>query len=65
MIINKRIYRAANAVLFMLMLVLAPIAHAANLLFKSNFGSGVSLSAPTAFYTNGAWQYLTGTDSET
>ncbi|MBX9917432.1 MAG: hypothetical protein K2Y07_09390 [Nitrosomonas sp.] len=65
MIINKRMYRAANAVLFMLMLAIAPVAHAANLLFKSNFGAGVSLSAPTAFYTNGAWQYLTGTDSET
>ncbi|NBQ70321.1 MAG: hypothetical protein EBU46_16405, partial [Nitrosomonadaceae bacterium] len=31
----------------MLMLAIAPMAHTANLLFKSNFGPGVSLSAPT------------------
>ncbi|MDE2389956.1 MAG: hypothetical protein KGN35_12920 [Betaproteobacteria bacterium] len=40
-------------------------AFAANLLFKSNFGSGVYLSTPTAYYTKGAWQYILGTDKET
>ncbi|WP_090449385.1 hypothetical protein [Nitrosomonas oligotropha] len=35
------------------------------LLFRSNFGAGVSLTSPTGYYTNGAWQYLTGTDQET
>ena len=54
-----------STLFFMMMLAITPITHAANLLFKSNFGAGVSLSAPTAFYTNGAWQYITGTDSET
>jgi hypothetical protein len=44
---------------------LTPSAYAANLLFKSNFGSGVSLSTPTGYYTNGAWQYILGTDKET
>lgn len=37
----------------------------ANLLFKSNFGSGVSLGAPYGFSSRGAYQDLTGTDSET
>ena len=42
-------------------------AHAANLLFKSNFGPGVSISDPTDYYPtgNGAWQHITGTDRET
>lgn len=39
--------------------------NSANLLFKSNFGAGVVLNAPTAFSTNSAWQPLTGTDQET
>ena len=47
----------------------APSVHAASLLFRSNFGSGVSLESPTNFYPNGsgtgAWQYITGTDKET
>ncbi|ULA63561.1 MAG: hypothetical protein LZF86_110259 [Nitrospira sp.] len=44
---------------------------AANLLFKSNFGPGVSLGAPEGFYATignsrgGAWQRLIGTDNET
>jgi hypothetical protein len=46
-----------------------PAVHAAKLLFKSNFGSGVSLGMPTKFYSNGsgtgAWQSITGTDKET
>jgi hypothetical protein len=45
--------------------LVAPTTHAANLLFKSNFGAGVVLNAPTAFSTNAAWQPLTGTDKET
>lgn len=45
--------------------VLAPVANAANLLFKSNFGKGVSLGMPTSYYTKGAWQPLIGTDAET
>jgi hypothetical protein len=39
--------------------------HAASLLFKSNFGSGVSLGAPYNFSLKGAWQNITGTDRET
>ena len=37
----------------------------ATLLFKSNFGPGVSLSKPRSFSSNGAWQDLVGTDKET
>lgn len=41
----------------------------AKLLFKSNFGKGVNLSSPYGFYTvgdtGGAWQKVTGLDSET
>lgn len=46
-----------------------PSAPTANLLFKSNFWTGVALGAPYGFHTSGttggAWQDLTGTDSET
>ena len=44
---------------------LTPSVYAANLLFKSNFGPGVSLGAPTGYYTKGAWQFILGTDRET
>ena len=54
-----------RVMLLILLLITAPLAHTANLLFKSNFGAGVSLVAPTGFYTNGAWQALSGTDKET
>ena len=48
----------------------AAAAPTANVLFKSNFGPGVSLGAPRNFYTSsagggGAWQNLTGADRET
>ena len=45
----------------------SPVVLAANLLFRSNLGSGVSISAPTNFSPSGtgAWQYITGTDKET
>ena len=45
--------------------VITTSSQAANLLFRSNFGTGVSLTMPTAYYTKGAWQYITGTDKET
>ncbi|PTQ69636.1 hypothetical protein C8R26_1342 [Nitrosomonas oligotropha] len=61
-----------GVLLFVMMLLIAtlsfavtPAAYAANLLFKSNFGTGVALTQPTNFYANGAWQYLTGIDKET
>ena len=41
------------------------VAPTAKLLFKSNFGPGVSLGAPYNFSTKGAYQDLIGTDSET
>ena len=47
----------------------SPVVNAANLLFRSKLGSGVSVGAPTNFYPNGsgtgAWQYITGMDKET
>ncbi|MBL0011563.1 MAG: hypothetical protein IPP22_12480 [Nitrosomonas sp.] len=39
-----------------------PVVHAANLLFRTNFGPGVSVNAPTGYYGKGAWQRITGTD---
>jgi len=56
---------STRVLLFMLLLIAAQLAHTANLLFKSNFGAGVSLVIPNGFYTNGAWQGLSGTDKET
>ncbi|WP_292992824.1 hypothetical protein [Nitrosomonas sp.] len=45
----------------------ASATHAATLLFKSNFGPGVSIGAPYNYYPtgNGAWQQIIGTDQET
>lgn len=45
----------------------SPASTTAKLLFKSNFGKGVTLSPLYSFYTSGkgAWQDLKGTDSET
>jgi hypothetical protein len=43
----------------------APAAYAANLLFRSNLGSGISLGSLYNFSTNGAWQAINGTDKET
>ncbi|MBL0011561.1 MAG: hypothetical protein IPP22_12470 [Nitrosomonas sp.] len=42
-----------------------PVVHAANLLFRTNFGPGVSVNAPIGYYGKGAWQFITGTDQET
>ncbi|UJP06792.1 MAG: hypothetical protein LZF84_06935, partial [Nitrosomonas sp.] len=44
---------------------IAPTAHAAKLLFRSNLGSGISLGPLYNFTTNGAWQAFSGTDKET
>lgn len=38
---------------------------ASSVIFKSNFASGVNLTAPYGFSTIGAWQDFVGTDSET
>ncbi|SDW36567.1 hypothetical protein, partial [Nitrosomonas oligotropha] len=62
---NCMIKLSIRVMLLILLLITASLAHTANLLFKSNFGAGVSLTSPTGYYTNGAWQYLTGTDRET
>lgn len=44
---------------------IAPAVHAANLLFRSNLGSGISLGPLYNFSTYGAWQAINGTDKET
>ncbi|PTQ75410.1 hypothetical protein C8R26_1242 [Nitrosomonas oligotropha] len=69
---DKAITPNAGTTYFVMMLLIlvlgffvTPAAYSANLLFKSNFGPGVSLTPPTGFYANGAWQYLSGTDKET
>jgi len=43
------------------------VAKSGALIFKSNFGTGVTLSAPSKFFPTGtgAWRDITGTDSET
>ncbi|QOJ22948.1 MAG: hypothetical protein HRU78_04210 [Gammaproteobacteria bacterium] len=51
--------------IFSIAISFTPALYAANLLFKSNFGTDVSLGSLTNFYTNGAWQALNGTDKET
>ena len=56
---------SAGLVLMMLALGAIPTTHAAGLLFKSNFGAGISLGAPYSFATRGAYQDITGTDKET
>ncbi|SDX62509.1 hypothetical protein [Nitrosomonas oligotropha] len=61
-------FSVTRTILFVLisaLCFLAPVTHAANLLFKSNFGPGVSLGTPTGFYRNGAWQHILGADKET
>ncbi len=59
-----------KATLLTILTLASTPASAANLLFKSNFGSGVVLNPPTGFSaaTSGAgnaWQSITGVDSET
>ncbi|QOJ24023.1 MAG: hypothetical protein HRU78_10515 [Gammaproteobacteria bacterium] len=59
-----------NMMVFMLLILItisfvATTAHAANLLFRSNLGSGISLGPLYNFSTNGAWQAVNGTDKET
>ena len=59
-----------KVIMIMLLLVtlasfLTPVAHAANLLFRSNLGSGISLGPLYGFSTYGAWQAINGTDKET
>ena len=53
----------------LLLVILSLTAFNANaaLIFKSNFGPGVTLAAPSKFFPTGtgAWRDITGTDSET
>lgn len=63
---QKSMWVIAKILLLLIFLgLIAPITHAAALLFKSNFGSGVSLGAPYNFSTHGAWQNISGSDEET
>ena len=70
--INRSNWPLPNGKFFILTLLATTIfaasaTHAATLLFKSNFGPGVSVGAPYNYYStgNGAWQPITGTDRET
>ncbi|QOJ24008.1 MAG: hypothetical protein HRU78_10425 [Gammaproteobacteria bacterium] len=51
--------------LFILINFIAPATYAANLLFRSNLGSGISLGPLYNFSATGAWQAIIGTDKET
>ncbi len=53
--------------LLLSILLLAAFNVNAALIFKSNFGPGVTLAAPTNYFPtgNGAWRLITGTDKET
>lgn len=67
----NRISRSIRNMQFFAMVIIAVMtltatqAQAAKILFRSNFSSGVSISTPYGFYGNGAWQQITGTDSDT
>ncbi|MXS83975.1 hypothetical protein, partial [Nitrosomonas oligotropha] len=69
---DKIIKPHAGMTFFVMMLLIVvssffvtPAAYSANLLFKSNLGSGVSLGAPYNFSAHGAYQMINGTDKET
>lgn len=53
------------SLLFVLTGFVAPTTHAANLLFRSNFGPGISLGPLYKFSPTGAWQAINGADKET
>ena len=57
---------AMNVSLLLVMISsFSPVVYAADLLFKSNLGSGISLGPLYNFSTYGAWQAIQGTDKET
>lgn len=63
---SNSIYFKALSFIFISLII--PIVHAEKgLLFKSNFGPGVSIGAPQNFYPtgNGAWQEIKGIDTGT
>ena len=67
---NNMIQPKINMMIIMLSILatisfIAPKSHAADLLFRSNLGSGISLGPLYNFSTNGAWQAIIGTDNET
>lgn len=61
-------FRIGELVTMMLMIAfISSSAQAAKMLFRSNFGSGVTVTTPYGYFPsgNGAWQQITGTDKET
>ena len=67
---NNTMLPGVKAIMIMLLLVImtsffTPLVHAANLLFRSNLGSGISLGSLYGYSTYGAWQAINGTDKET
>lgn len=68
---NDRTSRSNQYIRFITMVIIAIMtltatqAQAAKILFRSNFSSGVSISAPDDFYGHGAWQQITGFDRDT
>jgi hypothetical protein len=68
---NDRTSRSNQYIRFITMVIIAIMtltatqAQAAKILFRSNFSSGVSISAPYGFYGHGAWQQITGFDRDT
>ncbi|QOJ20057.1 MAG: hypothetical protein HRU77_04705 [Gammaproteobacteria bacterium] len=68
--INHAMLPGTRVIMIMLLLVImtsffAPVVHAANLLFRSNLGSGISLGPLYGYSTYGAWQAINGIDKET
>ncbi|MBX3618197.1 hypothetical protein [Nitrosomonas sp.] len=64
----SKLLRAGKLVTIILIIALVSShVQAAKMLFRSNFGNGVSISAPYSYFPtgNGAWQQITGTDKET
>ena len=52
-------------ILLLIITTTATHTQAAKIIFRSNFSSGVTLSAPYSFYPRGAWQQFTGIDKDT
>lgn len=64
---SVRYMRFYTVALLVILTIVASQTQAAKILFRSNFGSGVAITAPYGFFPtgNGAWQQITGTDKDT
>lgn len=67
-IYTSKLFRIGKLVAMMIIIaIVSAQAQAAKMLFRSNFGPGVTVNAPTNFFSSGkgALQHITGIDKET